>query len=110
MQPPWSTATSTITEPAFISFRSSRRTSFGAFAPGSSTAPITTSALRNCSSRLWRVGGSQTPVGARTAEGEGDPQPRQARRLQPPPPAPPPLPAGGAAPPPPPPPHPPGGA
>src|SRR5256885_2626692 len=32
MQPPWSTATSTITEPGFINLRSSRRTSFGALA------------------------------------------------------------------------------
>ena len=39
-QPPWSTATSTITAPFFINLRSSRLISIGAFAPGKSTAPI----------------------------------------------------------------------
>ncbi len=44
MQPPWSIATSTITAPFFITPSISRVTSFGARAPGTSTAPITTSA------------------------------------------------------------------
>ena len=49
MQPPWSTATSTMTEPSFIVFRSSRRISRGARAPCTSTAPMTRSACRICS-------------------------------------------------------------
>src|SRR4028119_1415959 len=40
--PPWSTATSTITAPFFIRFRSSRSTSLGALAPGTSTDPTGT--------------------------------------------------------------------
>src|SRR5438445_93697 len=45
-QPPWSTATSTITAPGFMSFKSSRRINRGALAPGRRTAPITRSARR----------------------------------------------------------------
>ena len=41
MQPPWSTATSMITEPPRISPTSSRDTRTGARAPGVSTAPTT---------------------------------------------------------------------
>jgi hypothetical protein len=44
-QPPWSIEMSTSTEPRFIVLSMSRVTSFGAAAPGTSTAPITSSAL-----------------------------------------------------------------
>jgi hypothetical protein len=54
-QPPWSMATSTSTEPGFIVFSMSRVTSFGAAAPGTSTAPITRSARRTSSSIAERV-------------------------------------------------------
>ena len=43
-QPPWSMAMSTRTEPRFIVLSMSRVTSFGAAAPGTNTAPITSSA------------------------------------------------------------------
>jgi len=43
-QPPWSIAISTKTEPGFIFFTNSLLTSFGAFAPGIKTDPITKSA------------------------------------------------------------------
>ena len=43
-QPPWSIATSTTTAPSFMPRIISRVTSFGATAPGISTAPITRSA------------------------------------------------------------------
>src|SRR5215218_7713035 len=41
--PPWSIATSTTTAPSFIAAIISRVTSFGASAPGISTAPMTRS-------------------------------------------------------------------
>src|SRR5260370_2495701 len=66
MQPPWSTATSTITEPCFNNFRSARLTSLGALAPVRSTAPITTSALASCSRTLWRFQKSRGPFGGKT--------------------------------------------
>ena len=44
MQPPWSMAMSTITEPGFIDFTSGSSTSTGARPPGTSTAPISRSA------------------------------------------------------------------
>src|SRR5205085_1971970 len=44
MQPPWSIEMSTMTEPGFIARTNWRRTSFGAAAPGTSTAPIRRSA------------------------------------------------------------------
>ena len=44
-QPPWSIAMSTSTDPRFIVFSISRVTSLGAAAPGTSTAPITSSAF-----------------------------------------------------------------
>jgi hypothetical protein len=43
-QPPWSIEMSTRTLPGFIRDTSSLETSIGAFAPGTSTAPITRSA------------------------------------------------------------------
>ena len=49
-QPPWSTAMSTSTLPGFIRETSSLETSFGAAAPGISTAPITMSASITCCS------------------------------------------------------------
>ena len=55
MQPPWSTATSTTTEPGFISLISSSVTSFGAFAPVTSTAPMTRSASVTASCDVLRV-------------------------------------------------------
>ena len=48
-QPPWSIAMSTSTEPRFIVFSMSRVTSLGAAAPGTSTAPITSSASSTAS-------------------------------------------------------------
>ena len=51
-QPPWSTATSTITAPCFICATRSRVTSTGARAPGTSTAPITRSASSTACSRF----------------------------------------------------------
>jgi len=51
-QPPWSTATSTATAPFFITPISSRVTSFGAAAPGISTAPTRRSARRQPSSSV----------------------------------------------------------
>ena len=51
-QPPWSIATSTITERGFIRPSVSRVTRCGATAPGTSTAPMTTSASRSSSSRM----------------------------------------------------------
>ena len=42
-QPPWSIETSTSTAPFFISLSCSRRITYGAFAPWTSTAPITRS-------------------------------------------------------------------
>ena len=42
-------ATSTTTEPGFINLIISRRTTLGAEAPGTNTAPITKSACRNAS-------------------------------------------------------------
>ena len=53
-QPPWSIATSMMTLPGFISFRSSRSISRGALAPGTNTAPITRSARRSCSRTMCR--------------------------------------------------------
>ena len=44
-QPPWSTAMSTSTLPGFIRETRALLTSFGALAPGTSTEPITRSAL-----------------------------------------------------------------
>ena len=41
---PWSTATSTMTDPGFMRPTSSRETNLGARAPGTRTAPITRSA------------------------------------------------------------------
>ena len=52
-QPPWSMATSTITEPGSISRSMSRVTSFGALAPGISTEPITRSACLSSSRILY---------------------------------------------------------
>src|ERR1700682_3433817 len=46
MQPPWSTATSTTTDPSCISLMSFSLTSLGALAPGMSTPPMTRSASR----------------------------------------------------------------
>ena len=43
-QPPWSIAMSTSTAPGFIRDTSSSLMSFGALAPGTSTAPMTRSA------------------------------------------------------------------
>ncbi len=43
-QPPWSMAMSTTTLPGRIAAIISRVTNLGAFAPGTSTAPMTTSA------------------------------------------------------------------
>ena len=51
--PPWSTATSTTTLPGFIAPSISRVTSFGAEAPGISTAPTRTSARPSAAMRLW---------------------------------------------------------
>ena len=42
--PPWSMATSMMTEPGDMDFTISSVTSFGAFAPGINTAPMTRSA------------------------------------------------------------------
>jgi hypothetical protein len=52
VQPPWSIATSTITEPRLMMPRCARLISFGAAAPGISVAPITKSAWRSSSSRM----------------------------------------------------------
>ena len=54
-QPPWSMATSTITEPGFMRGSIARVTSFGAAAPGISTAPITRSAHSTSRSTLSRL-------------------------------------------------------
>ena len=54
MQPPWSIATSTMTAPGCISDSISRLMSFGARAPGMSTAPMTTSACAIVYS-IWRL-------------------------------------------------------
>src|SRR2546422_590841 len=88
-----------MTEPGFMSWRSSRRTSFGALAPGNSTAPITRSARESCSSRLWRVGkrrrtfqGGTTGGERRGSEGRAR---RGARGPHPPPTPPPGWPRGG---------------
>jgi len=54
-QPPWSIATSTITDPGCIVLRSPLRMSFGATAPGISTPPTTRSAVAICSSTLCRL-------------------------------------------------------
>jgi hypothetical protein len=48
-------ATSTITEPGFMRFSMSRVTSFGAEAPGTSTAPITRSARHQFLDRVERL-------------------------------------------------------
>ena len=53
--PPWSIATSTITEPGFICLTVAAEISFGAAAPGTSTAPMTRSALRHSVSIAWRL-------------------------------------------------------
>ena len=55
MQPPWSTATSTITDRAFIARTICSLTTTGARPPGTSTAPMTRSAsatLRSMAPRL----------------------------------------------------------
>ncbi len=52
MQPPWSTATSTITLPGFIVVIISRVTSLGALAPLTNTAPTTKSARRTARATL----------------------------------------------------------
>ena len=54
MQPPWSTATSSTTEPGAMVAIISSVTSVGALAPGSSTAPISNSARRTASEMLRR--------------------------------------------------------
>ena len=43
-RPPWSMETSTITAPCFMAFTVAAEISFGALAPGTSTAPIMRSA------------------------------------------------------------------
>ena len=53
-QPPWSIATSTITEPGFIMPSISRVIRRGALAPGISTPPITRSASGSASSIACR--------------------------------------------------------
>lgn len=55
MHPPWSTATSTSTDPGFIVFRWRFWMSCGARAPAMSTAPMTRSASGNSSSMLAAV-------------------------------------------------------
>ena len=54
-QPPWSIATSTSTAPGFIVANIARVTSLGAAAPGTSTAPMTRSALATQSAILARL-------------------------------------------------------
>ncbi len=54
-QPPWSIATSTMTEPGFIALTVAAVISFGAAAPGISTVPITRSARRHSASTASRV-------------------------------------------------------
>ena len=54
-QPPWSMATSTITEPGFIALTVAAVISLGAAAPGTSTEPTTTSARRHNASKASRV-------------------------------------------------------
>ena len=54
-QPPWSIATSTMTEPGFIALTVAAEISFGAAAPGISTVPITRSARRHTASTASRV-------------------------------------------------------
>jgi hypothetical protein len=58
MQPPWSIATSTMTDPARIVETISAVTSFGAFAPGIRTPPISRSQLRTASAMLPRFDAS----------------------------------------------------
>ena len=54
-QPPWSMATSTITEPGFIAFTVCAEMSFGAVAPGTRTVAMTRSARRHTVSTTSRV-------------------------------------------------------
>ena len=56
-QPPWSIAMSTSTEPGFICATSRCDTSFGALAPGTSTAPMTRSAPVTALLQVEGVGG-----------------------------------------------------